>query len=95
MFLEHPEIREFDINPVILYGKGGCAVDARIYTDDEAGPDTSSDVAGAALPDSLFTDAVGRGRRGIAGRQTRSGTRSPGTCSTFPAPFTRSTRKAR
>ena len=54
MFLEHPEIREFDINPVILYGNGGCAVDARIYTDYEAGPDTSGDVAGAALPDTLF-----------------------------------------
>ena len=26
--------REFDINPVILYEQGGCAVDARIYTDE-------------------------------------------------------------
>lgn len=54
MFLEHPEIREFDINPVILYGKGGCAVDARIYIDTGAGPDTGGDSTGAALPDALF-----------------------------------------
>ncbi|MEN6609927.1 MAG: acetate--CoA ligase family protein [Methanoregulaceae archaeon] len=31
LFLEHPEITEFDINPLILYPKGGCAVDARIF----------------------------------------------------------------
>jgi acetyl coenzyme A synthetase (ADP forming)-like protein len=55
MFLEHPEIREFDINPVILYGKGGCAVDARIYTDKTTGPVPGDEGAGAALPDSLFT----------------------------------------
>ena len=46
MFLEHPEIQEFDINPVILYGKGGCAVDARIYTDDSVGP-VQEEAAGA------------------------------------------------
>jgi Acyl-CoA synthetase (NDP forming) len=38
MFLAHPEIVEFDINPVILYGEGCCAVDARIYTDDAPAP---------------------------------------------------------
>jgi len=38
MFLEHPEISEFDINPVILYGEGCCAVDARIYIDDTPEP---------------------------------------------------------
>jgi len=31
-FLEHDEIVEFDINPVFLYEKGACVVDARIYT---------------------------------------------------------------
>jgi acetyl coenzyme A synthetase (ADP forming)-like protein len=34
MFLEHTEITEFDINPVILYENGCCAVDARIYVSD-------------------------------------------------------------
>lgn len=34
MFREDPRIEEFDINPVILYGRGGCAVDARIYRAD-------------------------------------------------------------
>ncbi len=29
LFLEEPEIVEFDINPFILYEDGGCAVDAR------------------------------------------------------------------
>ena len=36
LFLEHPDIAEFDINPVVLYEKGGCAVDARFYKDDDA-----------------------------------------------------------
>ncbi|MFZ0181776.1 MAG: acetate--CoA ligase family protein [Methanoregula sp.] len=54
MFLEHPEIQEFDINPVILYGKGGCVVDARIYTDDSAGL-VQGEAESVALPDNLFT----------------------------------------
>lgn len=49
MFMEHPEIREFDINPVILYGKGGCAVDARIYVDDAAEPPRDTGERGPAL----------------------------------------------
>ncbi|HVP95533.1 acetate--CoA ligase family protein [Methanoregula sp.] len=53
MFLEHPEIEEFDINPVILYKKGACAVDARIYTSDL--PVTSREDPADAVPrDSLF-----------------------------------------
>ena len=35
MFLENPRITEFDINPLVLYEKGACAVDARFYVDDE------------------------------------------------------------
>ena len=54
MFLEHPEIQEFDINPVILYGTGGCAVDARIYTGEPAAP-ASGEEPGATLPDAFFT----------------------------------------
>jgi acetyl coenzyme A synthetase (ADP forming)-like protein len=34
-FCERPEIREFDINPLILYETGACAVDARIITDED------------------------------------------------------------
>ncbi|RPI38144.1 MAG: CoA-binding protein [Methanoregulaceae archaeon] len=44
---------EFDLNPLVLYEKGGCAVDARVYVDDvpaPAGPDEK-----AALPDQLLT----------------------------------------
>ena len=94
MFLEHPEIREFDINPVILYEKGGCAVDARIYTDDEARPDPSSDVAGAALPDSLFT-IQSVAVVGASQDPNKVGYAICRNLLTFPVPFTRSTRKAR
>jgi acetyl coenzyme A synthetase (ADP forming)-like protein len=34
MFLASPRITEFDINPLVLYEKGACAVDARFYVDD-------------------------------------------------------------
>jgi len=53
MFLEHPDIQEFDINPVILYGKGACAVDARVYTSEEPAP-ARQDQWDAVPPDSLF-----------------------------------------
>ena len=36
LFAATPHMVEFDINPLILYAKGACAVDARIYWDDEA-----------------------------------------------------------
>jgi acetyl coenzyme A synthetase (ADP forming)-like protein len=36
MFEESDQIVEFDINPIILYEHGGCAVDARFYSDDSA-----------------------------------------------------------
>jgi acetyl coenzyme A synthetase (ADP forming)-like protein len=53
MFLEHPEIVEFDINPVILYRKGACAVDARIYTGDVLVP-ARQDRDDAVPEDGLF-----------------------------------------
>ncbi len=53
MFLDHPEIQEFDINPVILYAKGACVVDARIYTSDAPGP-ARWDEVDTALPEKLF-----------------------------------------
>ncbi len=34
-FLEHDELVEFDINPVFLYEKGACVVDARCYVDED------------------------------------------------------------
>lgn len=34
MFGNDPRITEFDINPLVLYEKGACAVDARFYVDD-------------------------------------------------------------
>jgi acetyl coenzyme A synthetase (ADP forming)-like protein len=39
LFLSRPDISEFDINPLILYEKGGCAVDARIYMGEQPQPD--------------------------------------------------------
>jgi acetyl coenzyme A synthetase (ADP forming)-like protein len=36
LFEKTDELVEFDINPLILYEKGGCAVDARLYVDDSA-----------------------------------------------------------
>lgn len=31
LFLAEEDVTEFDINPLVLYGKGACAVDARFY----------------------------------------------------------------
>ncbi len=36
LFYDNNKIIEFDINPLILYEKGACAVDARIYESDAA-----------------------------------------------------------
>jgi acetyl coenzyme A synthetase (ADP forming)-like protein len=35
LFYENHNLAEFDINPLILYEKGACAVDAKIYETDE------------------------------------------------------------
>ncbi|MCX6685442.1 MAG: acetate--CoA ligase family protein [Methanoregula sp.] len=50
-FASRPDIAEFDINPLILYEKGGCAVDARFYmVKDEIQRDESSDTKRALPP---------------------------------------------
>ena len=41
LFTERPDVVEFDINPVILYEKGACAVDARVYVSDHPPADIS------------------------------------------------------
>ena len=35
LFLESPEVVEFDLNPVLLHEKGACVVDTRFYVTDE------------------------------------------------------------
>ncbi len=52
-FRENPQIDEFDINPVILYEKGACAVDARIYRAD-AGNTVAPPGPAAAMNDELL-----------------------------------------
>jgi acetyl coenzyme A synthetase (ADP forming)-like protein len=47
-FLESPQVTEFDINPLVLYEKGTCAVDARVYTDETPAP-PAPDTRPAAL----------------------------------------------
>ncbi len=37
-FFSSPRVAEFDLNPFVLYEKGGCAVDARVYIDDAPAP---------------------------------------------------------
>ena len=52
MFYADPQIEEFDINPLILYARGACAVDARIYRSDAEGSRIIPPVR--EMPDSLF-----------------------------------------
>lgn len=44
LFIEDPHLVEFDINPLILYEEGACAVDARIFI----APD--SEISGIPIP---------------------------------------------
>ena len=44
---------EFDLNPLVLYEKGGCAVDARVYVDDAPVPAVTDERP--ALPEQLLT----------------------------------------
>ncbi len=40
-FASRQDVAEFDINPIILYEKGACAVDARFYVSDQMPPEIS------------------------------------------------------
>ena len=44
LFAMRPDLVEFDINPVILYEQGACAVDARFYVSDHLPPEISPPV---------------------------------------------------
>jgi acetyl coenzyme A synthetase (ADP forming)-like protein len=52
-FFSTPGVVEFDLNPLVLYEKGGCAVDARVYVDDA--PALAVTEERPALPDQLLT----------------------------------------
>ncbi len=64
-FEENENVVEFDINPLRLYEKGACAVDARIIVDrrDASGRDQRADTG----PDGIFQPAFDRSDRCIAG----------------------------
>ncbi|MFA5269243.1 MAG: acetate--CoA ligase family protein [Methanoregula sp.] len=53
LFFSDPTIVEFDLNPLVLYEKGGCAVDARVYIDDAPAPAVMDERP--ALSDQLLT----------------------------------------
>ncbi len=52
-FFSSSRIAEFDLNPLVLYGKGCCAVDARVYTGDEPAPAVTDERP--ALSDQILT----------------------------------------
>jgi acetyl coenzyme A synthetase (ADP forming)-like protein len=52
-FFSSPLIIEFDLNPLMLYEKGGCAVDARVYVNDAIVPVVTEERP--ALSDQLLT----------------------------------------
>ena len=52
-FFSNPNVVEFDLNPLVLYEKGGCAVDARVYVDDAPAPVAMDERP--ALSDHLLT----------------------------------------
>jgi acetyl coenzyme A synthetase (ADP forming)-like protein len=45
LFTKRDDVVEFDLNPVFLYEKGACVVDARFYVSDAAAPPDSSQKA--------------------------------------------------
>ena len=51
-FFSSPRVVEFDLNPLLLYGTGSCAADARIYVDDAPVLPAADDKP--ALPEQLL-----------------------------------------
>ena len=56
-FLEDPRIREFDLNPVIVYEKGASVVDARIIVGDTVGGEAAR-LSVRAPPDLLYPGSI-------------------------------------
>jgi len=58
LFDGNPRMVEFDINPVLLYEKGGCAVDARVYVDDSRGGERSVQAREEVPPELLNIHSI-------------------------------------
>jgi len=58
MFEKKREIVEFDINPLILYEKGACAVDARFYRDDQQKAPTAAKHEKRFSPDIFYPRSI-------------------------------------
>lgn len=56
-FLEDPRIREFDLNPVIVYEKGASVVDARIIVGDAVGGEAAR-LSVRAPPDIFYPESI-------------------------------------
>jgi hypothetical protein len=50
--MSSPDVIEFDLNPVFLYEKGVCIVDARIYVTDQGS--ISQSTPGRPLPPGIL-----------------------------------------
>jgi acetyl coenzyme A synthetase (ADP forming)-like protein len=58
MFLQESDIAEFDINPLILWEDGACAVDARIFIKTEPVNLPSAEVVLPPVPDLLHPSSI-------------------------------------
>jgi acetyl coenzyme A synthetase (ADP forming)-like protein len=56
-FAENPQIREFDLNPVILYERGASVVDARIIVGDTAGGEAAR-ISVRAPPETFYPRSI-------------------------------------
>lgn len=56
-FIESPDVVEFDLNPVFLYEKGACVVDARIFITD-TGNELSAQQQPPLLPEILNAKSI-------------------------------------
>ncbi len=58
LFLDHPEISEFDVNPLIVYKQGVCAVDARFITDGAGEPESDHRIPDGIDPGILAPKSI-------------------------------------